>query len=130
EAAGSLDASGTVDQTAQGDAKRHFIDARVAYVSRYTKQAVAGRLRGADARVGGGSVQNDFRDVGESFHVVDHGWRVKQTRLRGEGMLVGWLATESLDGIEERGFFAADVSACATAKFDVESKAGAENRRA
>ena len=68
-----------------------------------------------------------MRHVHQRLDVVHDRGLAEQPRLNGEGRLVPWLAAQSLDRVEERGLFPADVSAGAAPDLDVESDASAEN---
>ena len=74
-----------------------------------------------------GSVEDDLRDVGIGFNVVEDGGLVEQTLDRRERRTGTRLAALALDGLHQSGLFAADE--CAGAQTDVQIKveAGAKN---
>ena len=74
-----------------------------------------------------GSVENDLRDVRESFYVIDDGGLAEKTLDSGERRTGTRFAAVTFDGGEKSGFFAAYECACAKTECDLEAEICAEN---
>src|SRR5690349_4094711 len=70
---------------------------------------------------------HDQEHVNQSFDIIHHGGLSEQAHLRGERWFVARLASETLNRIEEGGFFAANVGARTTSNLDIETHALAQN---
>src|SRR5207302_6662285 len=103
---------------------------RTLYVAAKTKQP---RPRGILCAHGGvcrATPIEDDRNIDQGFHVVDDRRLAEETGLRGERWLVARLAAMSFNGIKERRFLTADVSASTAPEFDIKTQAAAKNVRA
>src|SRR6185312_1706707 len=81
----------------------------------------------ANAYVSRATLVDDDRNVDKRFNVIDDGRLAEEARLRGKRRFVARFATMSLNGIEQCRLFTADVSPGATAQFDIETQAAAQN---
>ena len=71
--------------------------------------------------------KQDVGNVGKRFHVVDDGGPAVQPHHRGEGRLDAGITAQALQGIQQRGFFAALIGACSRMRAKFEIEAGALN---
>ena len=76
-----------VEQVAQGDAKRHFVQARAAHIARDAEQLGPGRFFRAELAVSGRPVVRIIRDIAQGLDVVDDGRLAEQAVRGGEGRL-------------------------------------------
>ena len=113
-------AAGERQQVAQGGAELHLVDTRPGHRAGQAEQLGAGGVLGADRRVGAPAVAHDRQQVDQRLHVVDRGRLAEQARLGRIGRLAARLAAKSLQRVEQRGLFAADVGAGTAPHFDVE----------
>src|SRR5512137_38114 len=81
---------------------------------------MSGGLLGANAGVGSATLENNFGNVDQSFHVVDSSGLAEKAGLGRERRLIAWLAAIAFDRVEESCFFAADVRPGAAADFHFE----------
>src|ERR1035437_3686651 len=115
------------DRLAQRRAEGNFIHAWAHHVAAKAKELVSGGIFRSDARVGGSSGENNFRNVDQCFDVIHDGRLPEQALLRWKRRLIPGLTAIAFYRIKQRGLFAADVRAGATAQLDVEAKAAAAN---
>ena len=74
-----------------------------------------------------GAVEDDLRDVGIGFHVVQNGGLAKQALVRRERRTGTGLAALALDGGHQSGFLAAHESAGAQTDVQIKIEAGAKD---
>ena len=74
-----------------------------------------------------GSVEDDLRDICESFYVIDDGGLTEKTLYSGERRTGTGFAAVTFNGGEKSGFFAANECACAETESDLEVEACAED---
>src|SRR4029077_14782933 len=118
---------GKIDHATERNAEGDFVHARTDYVAGKTKQTVSCGISGADARVSSTAAADNFRNIDERLDVIYNGRLAEQASLGGERRLVARLAAVALNRIEQRGLFAANVRARASAQLDVKAKALAQD---
>ena len=123
----STDATGHFDKVSNRRPKGEFVYAGANHMPGNAEQPVSRGVCRADARIRGAAIQNNLRNVDQRFHVVDNSRLAKQSTLRGERRLVARLAAVAFDGIEQRGFFAANIRARAAANLDVKRESAPAN---
>src|SRR5262245_14158209 len=112
--------AGCLDQLAKRDAERYLVQSWPRRAAGDAEQFRPGRCPGADSGKRGAASSHDVENVDERFDVVDDRRLAEQSRLNGKRRLVSRLASEALDGVEQRGFLAANVGAAASSQFDIE----------
>src|SRR5579859_148132 len=114
------DSAGEFDNLSKCRAERDLVHAWPRNVSRKTKEPRPRGLFRADAGERCAAFENDPRNIDQRFNVIDDGWLVEQSGLRGERRFVARLAAIALDRVEERCFFAADVRPRTSTKLHIE----------
>mmetsp|Transcript_10680 Transcript_10680/g.18814 ORF Transcript_10680/g.18814 Transcript_10680/m.18814 type:complete len:468 (-) Transcript_10680:308-1711(-) len=107
------------DQFAEWDRHGFFDDLWIFDVTGNAKEfrpAVVFVSKGC--KPGGTPTQNGWRD-GDGFDVGDGGWTSKETDPGGEGWFETRLSLSSLQGFDQRRFFAANVGSCTAMQKDI-----------
>ncbi len=102
-----------------------FDHAGVLHLAHHLHNLGAGGVLGAFGLVPFGAFDQDGRHRRQGFHVVDDGGLVPDPHLAGKRRLDPGIAPFALDGLDERGFLAADVRAAAGLHLDVEREPAA-----
>ena len=106
------DAAGQIDQLAQRDAERRFVEPGRARRSPDTQNSLVPADPGVPTAANAGPpVEDDVEHVDQRLDVVDDRRLAEEAGLDRERRLVARLAAQPLDRIEQRGFLAADVGA-------------------
>ena len=99
-----------------------FIDAGTLAVAADGVQFGAAAVRGANGGPPGAAVQRNLRRRAEGFHVVDDGRLAQVALLDREGRADARRAALAFERLDQRAFFAADISARAHMNGDVKVK--------
>src|SRR5271166_5439147 len=116
--------AGVVEQLTQRDTQRSLVLTRPGDVSGQRIQREARRFLGAHGPEPIDAVENDRRDTGDRFDVVDHSGAAVEPGYRRERRPEPRLATPALQRIEQRGLLAADVGARAGVYHQLQVEAG------
>ena len=127
QASGAGNASGHGQQLAKRCTHGRFINSGALYMAAKAKQPRPSGTFCTYLCVSCAAPIDDDRNIDQRFHVIDDSRLAKEAGLRGKGRLVARFAAMPFNGIEERRLFTADVSARATADFDIKIQAAAKN---
>ncbi len=98
-----------VDELPHGHAAVGFDDAGVLHLAHHLEDLGARGVRGALGLVPLGAVDEDGRYAGQGLDVVNDGGLAPDADDTGEGRLDPGVAAFAFDGLDERGFLAADI---------------------
>src|SRR5262245_40912441 len=111
----------------QGHPERHLVEAGPVDLARYAEELGARRALRSHLTILSGAPFNDQRDIAECLDVVDDCWFAEQAVRGWERWLDARQTALAFDGFQQRGFFAANVSAGAQPHLNVEGQSRAEN---
>ncbi|OQC56119.1 MAG: hypothetical protein BWX54_01547 [Verrucomicrobia bacterium ADurb.Bin018] len=120
-------AADVIDQFAERRAHRHLHQPRILHAAGQCKHLGALALGGSPLRVPSRAVQQNGRHIGICFHVIQQRGLAPQTLLRGEWRARTRFAAQSLNGGNQRRFFAADKCAGPHADVQIKREAAAED---
>ncbi len=124
----ALDASRNIeDDRTQGDPHGHFHEPDVVNGAGQGENLGSLALFGPQAAVPGAPFEDDLGDVGERFHVIQHGGLAPQSGLDRTGRLDAGHTPLAFQGIHQSGRLAADESPGSGVDPDVEIESGSED---
>src|SRR4051794_15039006 len=119
-----------VDELAERHAEGRLEQPAVADVAGELDRHRTARATHAEIGIGLGAFGQDEGDGGERQHVVDDGRLAEQAVMRGQWRLCAHEATTAFEAFQQRGLFAANVSAGADAHLEIEAVRGTTDVRA
>ena len=115
------------EDLARGGAERQFPDARVLHPSREAHQLGAGVFTGRNVLIPLDAVGQNRRNVAQGFNVVHAGRFPPYAGAGRERRLRTWIGAAAFEGVNQRGFFAADIAPCPSVHKQFEVKTGAKD---
>ena len=112
---------------ARGGAERQLPDARVLHSAREAHQLGAGVFTGRDVLIPLDAVGQNRRNVAQGFNVVYAGRFPPDAGAGRERRLRTWVGATAFEGVDQRGFFAADIAPCPGVHKQFEVKTGAKD---
>src|ERR1035437_8536139 len=108
------------EDLSQGSPHGHVDEARVDDLAGQREHLGSLTAGGPDGREPLAAAFDDGGDVGEGLDIINQGGRAPESRLRGIGRALPWLAALAFDGSDQGGLFATDEGAGADANVDAE----------